>query len=105
VGPCAGGRHGNTVQFALEDRGAGIPPEERERVFQPFYRGKRAKQENVAGLGLGLALVRRIVEAHDGEIELRSDRGVGTTIAFSVPIFDWQTSSATGRGSAADKDA
>jgi len=84
-------RRGNTVQFTVEDRGAGILPEESERVFQPFYRGKGAKQANVAGLGLGLALVRRIVEAHDGEIELRSQRGVGTIIVFSVPIFDCES--------------
>jgi signal transduction histidine kinase len=79
-------RQGNVVQFTIEDRGAGILPEETERVFQPFYRGKGAKQANVAGLGLGLALVRRIVEAHDGNIELRSQRGAGTAVAFSVPI-------------------
>jgi signal transduction histidine kinase len=79
-------RRGSAVQFTIEDRGAGILPEETERVFQPFYRGKGAKQANVAGLGLGLALVRRIVEAHDGKIELRSQRGVGTAVAFNVPI-------------------
>jgi signal transduction histidine kinase len=81
-------RCGSAVQFTIEDRGAGILPEETERVFQPFYRGQGAKQANVAGLGLGLALVRRIVEAHDGMIELRSQRGVGTAVAFSVPITD-----------------
>jgi signal transduction histidine kinase len=81
-------RSGDAIQFTIEDRGAGIQPEETERVFQPFYRGKGAKQANVTGLGLGLALVRRIVEAHDGTIELRSNGGVGTAVAFSVPIFE-----------------
>jgi signal transduction histidine kinase len=81
-------RRGSAVQFTIEDRGAGILLEETERVFEPFYRGKGAKQANVAGLGLGLALVRRIVEAHDGKIELRSQRGVGTAVAFSVPISE-----------------
>jgi signal transduction histidine kinase len=81
-------RCGNAVQFTIEDRGAGIPPEETERVFQPFYRGQGAKQANAAGLGLGLSLVKRIVEAHQGTVDLRSRRNVGTTVAFAVPIFD-----------------
>ena len=81
-------RRGNAVEFTIEDRGAGISPEEVERVLQPFYRGQGAKQTNVAGLGLGLTLVRRIVEAHEGKIDFRSKRNVGTTVAFSVPIFE-----------------
>ena len=81
-------RHGGSVEFTIEDRGAGMSPEDLTRVFQPFYRGRGARQANIAGLGLGLALVRRIVEAHGGKVELRSRQEVGTTLAFRVPIFD-----------------
>jgi signal transduction histidine kinase len=81
-------RLGATVEFAIEDRGAGMSPEDITRAFQPFYRGRGAKQANAAGLGLGLAIVRRIVEAHDGNIELRSQHNTGTIVAFRVPIFD-----------------
>lgn len=81
-------RDGAAVEFTIEDRGAGMSPEDTRRVFQPFYRGRGARKANIGGLGLGLALVRRIVEAHGGNIELRSKRDVGTSVAFRVPIFD-----------------
>ncbi|HKE22600.1 MAG TPA: HAMP domain-containing sensor histidine kinase [Bryobacteraceae bacterium] len=81
-------RNGASVEFTIEDRGDGMSPEDLTRVFQPFYRGRGAKQANIAGLGLGLALVRRIAEAHGGRVELRSQYNAGTTVAFRVPIFD-----------------
>ena len=81
-------RRAATVEFTIEDRGAGMSPEDIRHVFQPFYRGTGAKQVNIAGLGLGLAIVRRIVEAHGGEIELRSQHNVGTVVALRIPIFD-----------------
>jgi signal transduction histidine kinase len=87
-------RRGATVEFAIEDRGAGMSPEDIMRVFQPFYRGKGAKQANIAGLGLGLAIVRRIVEAHDGNIEIRSQHNIGTIVAFRIPIFDLNSNAA-----------
>jgi signal transduction histidine kinase len=81
-------RRAATVEFTIEDRSAGMSPEDIRHVFQPFYRGTGAKQVNIAGLGLGLAIVRRIVEAHGGEIELRSQHNAGTVVALRIPIFD-----------------
>jgi signal transduction histidine kinase len=81
-------REESKVVFTVEDRGDGIPSDEVARVFEPFYRGKGAKETRLAGLGLGLTLVRNIVEAHGGKIELRSKHNRGTTIAFTVPICD-----------------
>jgi signal transduction histidine kinase len=78
---------GTSVLFTVEDRGQGIAPSEQARVFEPFYRGRQARQANAGGLGLGLSLVRRIVEAHRGRVELLSDGKLGTTVVFTVPVF------------------
>ncbi len=67
----------------ITDRGPGVPPDEQDRLFQRFYRGKRAMFEGT-GLGLGLALAKEIVEAHGGQIGLKSQMGAGTTLWFSL---------------------
>jgi signal transduction histidine kinase len=89
---------GTSVVFTVEDRGQGIAPNEEARVFEPFYRGRQAKQAKVGGLGLGLSLVRRIVEAHGGRIELHSNGRLGTTVVFTVPIFPVRESTAPATG-------
>jgi signal transduction histidine kinase len=72
---------GDWVEVEVADTGAGIPPEERERIFDPFVRGDG---ERDAGAGLGLALCRAIVEAHGGRIWL-ADSDVGTRVRFVIP--------------------
>ncbi|MFZ1430406.1 MAG: HAMP domain-containing sensor histidine kinase [Geminicoccaceae bacterium] len=72
------GRHANGVVIEVEDDGPGIPAEERERVFQPFYRGDPQRDPGRPGFGLGLSIVRSIVEAHGGTIELRDRHPTGT---------------------------
>jgi signal transduction histidine kinase len=64
----AGPRQQPLVEIRVADRGAGIPADERSQIFDPFYRGRRAIDDQVHGTGLGLALVKRIVEAHGGTI-------------------------------------
>lgn len=68
-----------TVQMTISDTGAGIPPERLARVFAPLSTQKRG------GLGLGLALVKRIVERHQGSVELESELSVGTTVLLRFP--------------------
>lgn len=71
------------VVIQVTDRGPGIPPDEQGRLFERFYRGRRA--EEGIGIGLGLALAREIVQAHGGQIDVRSQVGAGTTFWFSLP--------------------
>lgn len=75
-------RRDGTVEVHVTDDGPGIPEDERERVFSLFQQGRRAS--NDAGSGMGLAICRRIVERHDGEIWI-ADEGEGTTFRFTLP--------------------
>lgn len=78
-------RQGNSVLLTVEDEGVGIPVGERERIFQKFVRGTEAKQAGVRGVGIGLALVKRIVEAHGGSVRLESEPGHGSTFTLVLP--------------------
>jgi signal transduction histidine kinase len=69
----------------VADHGVGMSPEDLARVFAPFFRSDRSRARATGGLGLGLTLVRRIVEAHGGSIRLESTAGVGTTAHVRVP--------------------
>jgi signal transduction histidine kinase/HAMP domain-containing protein len=73
---------GNTVHIDVEDTGAGIAPEDRDRVFDRFYRGNGRKPE---GFGLGLAIVRQAVRALGGTVEIESAPGVGTRARVTLP--------------------
>jgi signal transduction histidine kinase len=74
------------VEIRVADRGPGIPKEEQKRVFDPFFRGRRAVQDQVHGAGLGLNLARRIVEAHGGSITVKSQPMKGTEFAIRLPV-------------------
>jgi signal transduction histidine kinase len=68
------------ARLAITDSGPGIAPEALARVFEPFYTTK------AAGTGLGLPIVRRIVEAHHGEVRVLSAQGQGTTVVVYLPL-------------------
>ncbi len=72
------------VTVSVADNGVGIAPEDLPFVFDGFFRGKTAAAET--GVGLGLALARRIVESHDGAISVESQLGKGTTFVISLPV-------------------
>jgi signal transduction histidine kinase len=83
VEPLDGGR----VRFAVEDDGPGIPPAQRERVFDRFHRLDAARDRASGGAGLGLAIVRAIAEAHDGHVLAGEGRIGGARIELELPRF------------------
>lgn len=72
--------------FAVTDKGAGIPDSEQALVFNKYYRASGVREE-VDGVGLGLSISKYIVEAHGGEIGLRSKPGEGSTFSFTLPLY------------------
>jgi signal transduction histidine kinase len=82
----AAARNGTQVEIRVVDRGPGIPSSEQRHIFDPFFRGKRALQNQIHGTGLGLSLAKRIVEAHGGAIAVRSEPAGGTEFVVRLPI-------------------
>ncbi len=74
------------VRLEVEDTGYGIPEESQPKLFTEFYRVKTAETEGISGTGLGLSLVKSIIEAHHGRVWFRSQQGVGSTFFVELPI-------------------
>ena len=70
---------GSPVEIRIEDNGPGIPPDKVARIFEPFYTDKER------GVGMGLAICMRLVNAHDGTIQVSSRPGGGTTMTVRIP--------------------
>jgi signal transduction histidine kinase len=73
------------VEIRIADHGPGIPKEEREHIFDSFYRGRRAIHDQIHGTGLGLTLAKKIVEAHGGTIAVKSQPNQGTEFIVRIP--------------------
>ena len=69
--------------YFVRDNGSGIPPAYSPKVFQAF---QRLQPERAAGEGMGLAIVRRIIERHGGKVWLESTHGTGSTFSFTLPV-------------------
>ena len=76
-------RTGAGLQITVRDNGIGIPPEEQGRIWERLYRGDRSRSQR--GLGLGLSLVKAVVEAHGGQVEAASQPGAGTVFTVTLP--------------------
>jgi signal transduction histidine kinase len=77
---------GNVAEFEIEDRGCGIPRRDLDRLFNEFTRGSNATKFKADGNGLGLYIVRGIVERAGGKVIIRSEENVGTTAIVRLPI-------------------
>ncbi|WNG32880.1 PAS domain-containing protein [Archangium violaceum] len=76
---------GDEVELSIHDKGIGIPTEQRDRVFERFYRAHAGTPHDRGGLGLGLFLARGIVLQHGGRVELESREGEGTSVRLRLP--------------------
>jgi signal transduction histidine kinase len=77
---------GMYVKVSVQDDGIGMEPEDREKVFDEFFRAKNDYTANVPGTGLGLALVKRITELHQGRVSVQSSPGAGSEFAVQLPV-------------------
>ncbi len=80
------GRQDGEILFKISDKGIGISPADQAKLFNPFQRIEAEEKGLAKGIGLGLIVCRRLVEAHGGRIWLESEEGKGTTVFFTLPL-------------------
>jgi two-component system, OmpR family, phosphate regulon sensor histidine kinase PhoR len=74
------------LQVEVQDTGIGIPPEEKEKIFDEFYRVKNKDTQGIGGTGLGLSIAKKILEAHNGHLEVESQLHEGSTFRVLLPL-------------------
>jgi GAF domain-containing protein len=79
-------QEGTQIKFSVKDTGIGIAPEKLDKIFERFYQIKRDSFQEYSGAGLGLTIVKQIIEAHQGHILVESEPGKGTTFSFWLPV-------------------
>jgi signal transduction histidine kinase len=76
----------NSIVIKIKDKGIGIENYEKDKIFEKFYRGKSAVEYYIKGTGLGLALVKYAIEAHNGKIDVESEPGWSTVFTITLPV-------------------
>ena len=77
----------NDLEFSVADSGIGIPPEDVAGLFKPFKQAPNGRAMNREGVGLGLAITKKLIDLHGGTIRVESEEGKGTTIRFRIPMM------------------
>jgi two-component system phosphate regulon sensor histidine kinase PhoR len=77
----------NELEFRVKDSGIGIPLKDREKIFDRFFRGDESQMLGIKGSGIGLTIVKQIVEAHGGSIDIESEVDKGTKVTVRLPSF------------------
>lgn len=75
----------DSLSITIQDNGIGIPTQDLEHLFQRFYTVNKEQSKRLGGSGLGLSIVKTIVQKHLGKIDLESTLGVGTTFTITIP--------------------
>jgi signal transduction histidine kinase len=81
----SGSRQNGNVHLVVKDHGLGIPPAAQRRLFEKFYRVESPQLRNVAGTGIGLYLVRQVIEGHGGRVDVDSHPGEGSAFEIALP--------------------
>jgi signal transduction histidine kinase len=81
----SGWKEDDEIRVAIKDQGIGMDQKELKKIFQKFYRTKKAEESGEAGTGIGLSIVKQIVEQHGGAIEVASQPGVGSCFTLVLP--------------------
>ncbi len=76
---------GDSITFQVSDQGIGVLPEELERIFEPGYRVRNKETERIEGTGIGLTIVRTVVDKHGGKVFVHSTLGQGSVFGFTLP--------------------
>ncbi len=79
-------REAGRASITVRDHGIGIPADEQRTIFDRFVRGTESKSRRIHGTGIGLAMVRQIVRAHGGEVDLVSEPGRGSSFTIRLPV-------------------
>lgn len=80
-------REGGDAVVVVRDTGIGIPEREQQSLFAPFFRASNAVERSITGSGLGLSIVRKIIEQHHGTLDLVSAENAGTTVTVRIPLL------------------
>src|ERR671920_2412418 len=93
-------REDGEAVLTIADQGMGIPAAEAAHLFERFFRSSNAQRAEVQGSGLGLVIVKEIVDHHDGRIEVESEEGAGTTVRVRLPLAALSEADLAGAGTA-----